>query len=126
MPFEITNQGDFLLLRIFGVTTPADLNQLVNEVEILEDALPTSLNQLTDITAVERFEVGFLDINALAARRRARAFSRAIKCAIVVKDPLQFGLARMYETLNENPRVEIRIVHSAAEAKAWFAEIKNS
>jgi len=122
MPFEITNQGDYLFTRLFGIMTAAELHKIVIEVEILEDSIPTAMDRITDITLVERFEVGFAAVEILASRRRARKFSRRIKCAIVVQDSVQFGLARMFQTLNDNPLIEVRIMRSVDEALGWFAD----
>ena len=121
MPFEITNEGDYLLARIFGVVTPADLDRFAEEGAIAEEATPTSMDRITDMTAVERFDVGYPAISNLASRRRVRRFSKPIKSAIVAGDAIQFGFARMFQTLNDHPQVEFRLFGSIAEAKAWLS-----
>ena len=121
MPFEISVESDFLFARLYGVITAADLDKIASEVEVIEDSLPTSMNRITDITAVEQFEVGFPDVNILAERRRTRVFSQPVKCAIIVREPVQFGLARMFQMLSDNSQIEVRILYSATEAKDWFS-----
>jgi hypothetical protein len=121
MPFDLTNEGDFVLARLFGTITPADLGRLANEAEAFEDAMPAAMDRITDLTAVEHFNVGFVAVNQLAGRRRMRKFSRPIKSAIIVRDGLQFGLARMFQSLNDNPLIEIQLWHTLAEAKSWLA-----
>jgi hypothetical protein len=120
MPFEITKQDDCLFGRLSGVVTAADLDQLGTDTESLEDATPTAMDRICDIASVERFEVGFSAVNALAERRRVRKLSNSVKSAIIVKDLVQLGIARMFQTLNDNPQIEIRIFRSVAEAKEWF------
>jgi hypothetical protein len=122
MPFEITNQGDFLFGRFYGVITAADLDRLATEVEVMEDSIPTAMDRISDLTAVDRFEVGYPAIFILAARRRLRQFTKPVKSAIIVQDPVQFGLARMFQTLNDNPQIAIQILHSVTEAKKWFTD----
>jgi hypothetical protein len=117
MPIEITNQGDFLFTRRYGIITAADLDQLATEAEALQDSVPTAMDRISDITAVERFDVGFSAVNALAARRRVRKVSNRVKSAIIVQDLVQLGLARMLRTLNDNPQIEIRIFCSVPKAK---------
>jgi hypothetical protein len=121
MPFEITIQCDIIFFRLYGVVTAADLDQIASDVEVMEDSLPIAMDRITDITSVERFDVGFPAVNILASRLRDRQFPRTIKSAIIVAEAVQFGLARMYQTLNENPQMEIRIVHSLNEARDWIA-----
>jgi hypothetical protein len=122
MPFEITSPGGYIHVRLFGVFTAADLNQLASDAEVVEDESPVSEDRVTDLTAVELFEVGFSAIYSFAARRQRRHFSRTVKSAIIVDLPIQFGLARIYQTLNANPQIEVRLVRSMLEAQTWFAE----
>jgi hypothetical protein len=124
MPFELTTPGAILFARVFGVFTARELNRLATGAEIAEASHPVSLDRVTDLTAVERFEVGFREIYDFAIRRSAQRFSRVVKSAIVVQEPVQFGIARIYETLNENPQIQIRIVRSVTEATEWFADPK--
>jgi hypothetical protein len=122
MPFELTTPGAILFARVFGVFTAPELNHLAWEAEIAEASHPVSLDRITDLTAVERFEVGILDIYYFAVRRSSQRFSRVVKSAIIVREPEQLDTARVYEAVNENPQIEIRILRSLTEAKAWFAD----
>src|SRR5688500_5223442 len=124
MPFELTTPGAVLFARVFGVFTARDLKRLATEAEIAEATHPVSLDRITDLTAVERFEVGFREIYDFAIRRSVQRFSRVVKSAIVVQEPVQLGIARVYEALNENPQIQIRILQSVTEANAWLADLK--
>src|SRR5436190_9079113 len=124
MPFELTTPGAILMARVFGEFTAPELNHLAAEAEIAEASHPVSLDRITDLTAVERFEVGFREIYYFAIRRSVQRFSRVVKSAIVVQEPVQLGIARVYEALNENPQIQIRILRSVAEATEWFAQSK--
>jgi hypothetical protein len=123
MPFELTTPGGFFFARISGMFTAPELNRLTTEVEIAEALHPVALDRITDLTTVELFEVSFRDIYNFAVRRGAQRFTRVVKSAIVVCEPVQFGMARMYEALNVNPQIKLRIVRSVADAKKWFTEI---
>jgi hypothetical protein len=122
MPFELTTPGAILFARVFGVFTPTELNHLADEAEIAEASHPVALDRITDLTGVERFEVGFREIYYFAIRRSAQRLSRVVKSAIIVQEPVQLGIARMYEALNENPRIRLRILHSVTEAIQWIAD----
>ena len=122
MPFEFTTPGAVLYARVLGVFTAPELNHMASQAEIVEASHFASLDRLTDLTAVERFEVGFREIFYFAIRRRTQRFTRTVKSAIIAREPEQFGIASLYEVLNENPQIEVRVLRSAAEAQAWFAE----
>ena len=49
-----------------------------------------------------------------------RAINEPIRSALVASKPVQFGFARMFQMLNDNPRVQIRIFGSLEEAHQWL------
>lgn len=120
MPIEITEKGTYFLARWYGVITAGDLVRLASEAETLENALPEPLDRIADISEVSSFEIGYPELSALAERRRARKFSHSVKSAIIATSPVQVGLARMFQTLNDNPQIEIRVLRSVEEALNWF------
>lgn len=122
MPFELTTPGAVLFARVFGKFTAPELTNLADEAEIAEASQSRALDRITDLTAVESIEVGFREIFHFAMRRSSQRFSRDVKSAIIVRNPAQFGIAHMYESLNENPQIRVRIVTSVAEAEEWFAD----
>jgi hypothetical protein len=118
MPFEIHDDGGFYSARLFGVLDRTDLNAVMAEVERLEDVV--TKDRLTDLTALERIDVGFEEVFALAMKRAQRPIPAPIRSALVACKPVQFGFARMFQMLNDNPRVQIRIFGSLEEAQQWL------
>jgi hypothetical protein len=45
----------------------------------------------------------------------------SIRSAFVAPRPIQFGFARMFQTLNDNPKIELHIVNTMDEALLWIA-----
>ncbi len=119
MPFEISVDVNFHSARLFGVLDRADLNAVMDEVERLEDEGVLG-DRLTDLTALDRIDVGFEEVFALAARRAERKVPAPIRSALVANRPVQFGFARMFQMLNDNPRIEIRIFGNLEEARQWL------
>lgn len=122
MPFEITTRDNYILTRAYGVVTAADVVTVADRAEEVEARFPTS-NRLSDLTDVENFDFDFTAVSALASRRRGLRFDVPVKSAIIALKPVAIGFARMFQTLNDNPKVEIRILSSREEAEAWFAEV---
>jgi hypothetical protein len=118
MPFEIRDEGGYYSARFFGVLDPADLNAVMAQVERLEDVV--TKDRLTDLTALERIDVGFEEVFALAVKRAQRPIPTPIRSALVAHKPVQFGFARMFQMLNDNPRVQIRIFGNLEEAQQWL------
>jgi hypothetical protein len=119
MPFEIRDEGKFHSARLFGVLDATDLNAVMKEVERLEDE-GLLRDRVTDLTALERIDVGFEEVFALAMQRAERKVAVPIRSALVANRPVQFGFARMFQMLNDNPRIQIRIFGNLEEARRWL------
>jgi hypothetical protein len=91
----------------------------MKEVERLEDE-GVLRDRLTDLTALDRIDVGFEEVFALAVKRGERKVSAPIRSALVANRPVQFGFARMFQMLNDNPRIQIRIFGNLEEAQRWL------
>jgi hypothetical protein len=118
MPFEIHDEGGFYFARLFGVLDHTDLNGMLAEIERLEDVVVK--DRLTDLTGVERVDVGFEEVFAVAMKRAQRQIPSPIRSAIVAAKPVHYGFARMFQMLNDNPRVLIRIFGTLPEAQQWL------
>ena len=110
MPFEIRDEGKYYYARLSGFLDRAELNAMTQEVERLEDAG----------VLIDRIDVGFEEVFAVAQRRAERKVAAPIKSALVANRPLQFGFARMFQMLNDNPRIQIRIFGNLEEAQQWL------
>jgi hypothetical protein len=74
------------------------------------------------MTDLARFDVGFNSVDALASRRRESRVVGPTRTAILVMNELQFGVARMYQTLNDHPQITTRIFRDRDEAMRWLEE----
>ncbi|HEY7641884.1 MAG TPA: hypothetical protein VH814_19290 [Steroidobacteraceae bacterium] len=119
MPFEIRDEGGFFAARLFGVLDRTELNAVSSEVDRLDDA-GVLKDRLTDLTGLDRIDVGFEEVFALAQRRAQRPIRAPVRSALVACKPVQFGFARMFQMLNDNPRIQIRIFDTLAEAEQWL------
>ena len=119
MPFEIRDEGGFHSARMFGVLDIKDLDAVTAEVKRLEEAGAIG-DRLTDLTALERIDVGFEEVFGVALKRAQRVIRAPVRSALVANKPVQFGFARMFQMLNDNPRIQIRIFDNRQEAEQWL------
>jgi hypothetical protein len=73
--------------------------------------------QLTDTRAVDRVEV---TSNAIQQIAEENPFGPDAKRALVARDPLIYGLTRMYEGLIHSNNDETRVLTDMLEARAWL------
>jgi hypothetical protein len=120
MTLEITQDPELIRVRLSGVFTPEDLTEIGNAADEIERGRDPVPSRITDMTAVTELKIGYPEVKALANRRRAIPFSNAFKSAIVVRTPAQKGMARMFQTLNDNPRITIEIFDDEPSALDWL------
>lgn len=119
MPFEIRDEGGYYSARLFGVLDRTDLDAVSLAVDQMEDA-GLMKDRLTDLTGLDRIDVGFEEVFALAHRRALRPIPVPVRSALVASKPVQFGFARMFQMLNDNPRIQIRVFGNLTEAAQWL------
>ncbi len=120
MGFEIALEADIIRCTLSGVVTGEDLTRLAATADDIERGRDPVPHRIADMTGVTDFQISYPDVRALAEHRRAIAFPNAFKAAIVVRTPTQRGIARMFQTLNDNPRITIEIFSDEASALSWL------
>lgn len=122
MPFSISSHDGVLRIVLSGTLIPEELVRMADALGETEGAAAVCPHRVTDMTALTRFEVGFDEMSELAKRRRGMSPANPIRSAIVAATPVQLGFARMFQTLNDHPRITVRIFPDLDGALAWLAE----
>ncbi len=125
MPIELTLQDSYLLVRMHGVITPADFVAYARDAEAIEARQPQSLDRITDLTEITQIDVHFGDMMQLAERRKSRQYTRPVKAAIIAREPVHVGMARMFQTLGASSQIEVSLFGALDEALNWLRERKN-
>jgi hypothetical protein len=120
MPYKITVENKVIRVVLTGRITARDLVELTGESKNYEQNVDVIPHRITDMTGVEELAIHFPDISALAARRGPLRFPNSVKSAIIARDILHLGYARMFQTLNENPQIVVRIFPDEASAIEWI------
>ena len=121
MTYHVSLDGRILLIQFSGTLTREDLESFGKELLALEQHGTNTPNRLTDFRQITTAAVGYAEIAPLAELSRTRPLAHDIRSAMLVQEPVQMGLARMFQILNEHPRVTMRIFEDEASARAWLA-----
>jgi hypothetical protein len=121
MPYRVSYDTQLVVIVLSGELVPADLDAAADEVLAIEDNGRNTPPRLSDLRDVTDASIGYADMARLAERARTRPLSADVRSAIVVAQPVQLGFARMFQILNEHPRVTIRIFDDDQTARAWLA-----
>lgn len=121
MSFEFRTDGPIIEIRIFGTLTNDDLQQMAVEARRIEAAENPVRHRITDTREVTELACDFRGVSAFAEDRRRCAFPNAFKSAIIAPDVAHFGFARMFQTLNDHPKISIAIFPDEEGALEWLA-----
>jgi hypothetical protein len=116
--YKIDKERRLILSSGSGVLTKEDV---LGHMERLSKDLDfdPDFSQLTDFRHITALEIGPEDVRQFAQRN---IFSPRSRRALLVKDDLQFGLARMFEIHRDlHGETGIRVFRSLDEALDWIA-----
>lgn len=121
MPFEMQVAGSILRITCSGIVSKAEFVDVLEELRRFESKFECVPDRLTDLSGIAGWEPDFAATMEVTNRRRAEVFPNKFKSAIVAPTPMTYGVARMFQTLNDNPQIEIRIFKARADAEEWLA-----
>jgi len=121
MAYRVYLEGAEIRVEFSGVVTTRDFEDFAPVVEELERRPAVVPHRIGDLSKTSGMEIGFREVLALADRRKSRRFPNAFKSAIVAPQPVQLGLARMFQILNDHPQITIKIFPDVPSAQKWIA-----
>jgi hypothetical protein len=116
----IDREQGLILGSAHGVASAEDFQSYITDL-LKPPCSEVNYSVLTDLRDVDMRTMSADDVRNVAELvRQRRTEVLMIKHALVVSEPLSFGFARMYQTLNEevDPQ-DLRIFYDVDEAREW-------
>ena len=82
-------------------------------------------NRFIDLSQISGISIAYQDLHPIAQQRKeyySANIKQIVKMAILVNNPLSYGMARMYQMLSDEPHFEVNICENREEA-AQFLEV---
>jgi hypothetical protein len=90
------------------------------EVNVKELKFP---NRLEDMRKLRGIKLGFDDLMSFTKNIHTIRLPHIVKTAILTGNPLQYGVARMFQSILEHPQMKIEIFSNEEEAYNWLSAI---
>jgi hypothetical protein len=116
---KITSGMVFLTFR--GQVTAEDIRDMTDLLKRIEIEARVSPDRMADLSLIEGISLNFSVITNYATARRTASLRNKVKAAIVAPHPLQYGFARMFQTLNDNPDIIMEIFTDKDSGLAWIS-----
>lgn len=120
MALEVDLSSGILEIRFSGSVGADDFVRLGQEVVAWESRLPTSPDRITDFTATTALDADFAAIERIAQVRNDHPPKNQVRSAVVAPRPVQYGVARMFQSMNTCASVEMRVFPDRASAVRWL------
>ena len=120
MTIEAEFTEGLLVIRGAGTVTASDLREMPALTTAFDASRAVTPNRLIDLTAVEEFAVGFAEMLAAVRERRDAALSGPTRTAFLTANAVQYGMARMFQSLNDNAHITVEIFGDRTAALAWL------
>jgi hypothetical protein len=120
MPINFQLREGFIEVDFYGKVTLLDLRQAMSAIIDAESRLAVTPDRITYLSDADFSEFSSMHVVAAAESRRAAPLKNKIKSAIVATQPEQFGLARMFMSLNQNPDTSTMIFKDVTSAHQWL------
>jgi hypothetical protein len=120
VPISLKNEDGLLIADFEGRITADELLRGAREVRKIEEQEPITPDRLIDLTRMDAVDLDFTVVNDFAQLRAQSPLKNPTKSAIVAPSALQYGFGRMYQTLNQNPQLEVRMFQDSTQAREWL------
>lgn len=120
MSYALRMDDRILRVDFSGTFTNQDLSRGAIDMADFEESTAVIPHRIADLRPVERIEIDFVGVFALAESRRRRRFQNPFKTAILATDLVHYSFARMFQTLNDHPQILIAIFGDEHEALGWL------
>lgn len=126
MPITTQLRDNFIESVWHDDITTADLEQLLRAIQDFEGRLPVALDRLSDMSGAQALQFHSNYIIAMGQARQQAKLKNPVKSAIIATTPEQYGVARMFQTYNQNPDIHITIFRERLPAYEWLGITANS
>ena len=116
--YKILPENNLVVVHYTGVLTLEDISSVRKEGASDPDFSP-DYHVIDDITGVTSTKINFDDLSHISGKSVA---SKGVKRALVAETELQFGMARMYQTLSESHGQKFQIFRGYDAAFEWITE----
>jgi hypothetical protein len=119
MSHHISHDRGLMVVCLTENITLEDLQAVGGMIRQVESTYPVIPNRLIDLRAAKQVELSFDAVKALASERNSQVLRHAVRVAIVAPDNLHYGMARMFQSLSDNPSIHLHVFRDYEPACAW-------
>ena len=119
MSFVVELTGDVICITAHGKINWEDISGLGPSLKRIEDELPKAPNRVMDLSASTGADLDFHAVSSFTRMRNQTVLKNPVRVAIIAPSDLQFGMARMFQSMIANPHFNFCTFRNPEEAWNW-------
>jgi hypothetical protein len=123
MPFTVEKSTQLIRVTYTGTLDNKDITGVLQDSLTMEGSELNLINRLEDMRNLRGIKIGFDDLMEFTKNLRVIQLPKVVKSAILTGNPLQYGIARMFQTILEHPQMNIKVFSNEEEALRWISTI---
>ena len=116
MSHTIEKSPELIKVTYSDTLTNDDINGVIkNAVSNLEFT-----DRIEDMRKLEKVNIGFKELLFFTEGLQKMELPHPVKSAILTGNTLQYGIARMFQTILSHPQMKIKVFTDEEEARSWI------
>jgi hypothetical protein len=117
MSHSIEKSTELTKITYWGTLTNDDIEGVVkNAVDNLELS-----NRIEDMRNLHDVSIGFKELLSFTQILEKMEIPQTVKSAILTGSPLQYGIARMFQTILSHSQMKIQVFTDEEKARSWLS-----
>ena len=123
MPFTVEKNTQLIRVTYTGTLDNKDITGVLQDSLTMDGSELNLINRIEDMRNLRGIKIGFDDLMDFTKTLRTIQLPKVVKSAILTGNPLQYGIARMFQTILEHPQMSIKVFSNEEEALRWISTI---
>jgi hypothetical protein len=121
MSYSIDKSDKFIRVIYSGTLKNQDIQGVLRDSLIMNGGELKLTNRIEDMRRLKGIRIGFDELMALTEKLRTIQLSRVVKTAVLTSNSLQYGTARIFQSIVAHPQMEVEIFVNEEEANNWLS-----
>jgi len=118
MPYSIEKNLGFIKVTYWGILSKEDVMEVI-KYSLGEETLYL-LDRLEDMRKLKSVQTGYTELLEVTNHLRTVQLPQTVKTALLTSNELQYGVARMFQTILDHPQMKLEIFTDEKEAMNWL------
>jgi hypothetical protein len=121
MSYSIDTSTKFNRVTYTGTLENNDIQGVLKDALVMDGDGLKLANRIEDMRKLKGIKIGFAELMDFTENLRTIQLPQKVKSAILTNNALQYGIARMFQSILEHPQMDIKIFSQEEEAYAWLS-----